>query len=357
MQIKNHILRILNNRNFVVLICLFLIAVIAIIVKVKVLYLWDNNTKTQDIYYSWLEGKRILVGENPYARILAGNMRDNNKYATYFPLFYWLSALTQLLGFKEYSVWISIWQPIFLMFDIGIAGLIFYQFSQQKLLIFGFFTASFWLFNRWTLYVNSVAHLDFIPIFFLILSLMMFQKNKYTSFILFGLSLSFKQIAIFILPIYLIWAWQSSESNKLKNTLIAILLILSIPAITSLPFILWNAEGFFRSILFSATRKPDLGHISAASLDALIGLKIPYFIGIIAKLPMFFLMILVYLSAIKRQIDIYTSVLLAMSVFVDFNSVLFLQYFCWIVPFIPLAILEMIATNRKNNKLKEVIRS
>ena len=76
-----------------------------------------------------------------------------------------------------------------------------------------------------------------------------------------------------------------------------------------------------------------------------------------AKLPMFFLMGLVFLIAIKRQIGIYTSTLLTMSVFVDFNSVLFLQYFCWIVPFIPLAICEMIATNRQNNNLKEIIGS
>lgn len=351
MQSENHILRILNNRSFVALMCLFLIAVVGIIVKVKVLHFWENNTEGQDIYYSWIEGKRIIAGENPYARVLAGNMRDNDKYATYFPSLYWLSALTQLLGFKEYSVWISIWQPIFLMFDIGIAGLIFYQFSQQRLLILGLFTALFWLFNRWTLYVNGVAHLDFIPIFFLILSLMLFQKNKYISFILFGLSLSFKQIAIFVLPLYLIWGWQSSEGNKLKDILIAVLLILSIPVITSLPFIVWNSEGFFKSILFSATRKPDT-HLSAASLDALIGLKIPDFIGIRAKLPMLFLMILVFLSAMKRQIGIYASVLLIMSVFVNFNSVLFLQYFSWVVPFILLAILEMIATNRQNNSLK-----
>ncbi len=355
MQIKNHILRIVSNRNIVAIICLFLIAILGIIVKVKVLNIWDNNTEGQDIYYSWLEGKRLLAGENPYARVLAGNMRDNDKYATYFPSIYWLSALTQLLGFKEYSVWISIWQPIFLIFDIGIATLIFYQFCQQKFLNFGMFAALFWLFNRWTLYVNRVAHLDFIPIFFLILSLMMFQKNKYRSFILFGLSLSFKQIAIFVLPLYLIWVWQSSEGNKFKDTLIAVLLIISISMITSLPFIVWNAEGLLKSILFSATRKPDLGHINAASLDALIGLNFPDFIGIRAKIPMLFLMILVFFSAGKRQIGVYTSVLLIMSVFIDFNSVLFLQYFCWVVPFIPLAILEMNATIRQNNNFKEVI--
>ena len=351
MLVKNYILGLLNNKKIVTLLCLTLIAIVGIVVKVKVLHIWDYNTGEEDIYYTWLEGKRILNGENPYARILVGNMRDNDKYATYFPLFYWLSALIQVLGFKDYSVWISIWRPIFLLFDIGIASLIFYLFSQARLLIFGLLAAFIWLFNRWTLYINVVTHLDFIPVFFLILSLIMLRKNKNIAFVLFSLSLSFKQIAIFLLPLYLIWAWQSSEDNKLKDVTTAILLILSIPAITSLPFIVWNAEGFIKSILFSATRKPDLGHVGAASLDTLIGKKNLDFIGIRAKLPMFFLMGLVYIIASKRQIGIYTSVLLTMSVFVDFNSVLFLQYFGWLIPFIPLSIWEMITINRQNNKL------
>ena len=345
MSIKNHILRLLNNRKFVALICLFLIAVVGIVVNIKVLHFWDYNTEGNDIYYSWLEGKRILAGENPYARVLAENMRDNDKYATYFPLFYWLSASTQLLGFKDYSAWISFWRPIFLMFNLGIASLLFYHLYQNSFLNLGLFASLFWLLNRWTLNINRSSNLEFIPIFFGLLSLMILRKNKYISFLIFGLSLSFKQITIFLLPLYLIWAWQSSEGNKFKDTLIAVLLILSIPAITSLPFIVWNAEGFFKSILFSATRNPA-GHVNALSLDAWIKLSIPEFIGLRAKLPMLGLMSLVFISFMKRQIGIYASVLLIMSVFVDFNSVIFNQYFCWVVPFIPLSICEMIATNK-----------
>ena len=343
----------LNYRNIIAIICLFLIAFVGIVINIKLLNLWDYNTKEEDIYYTFIEGKRILAGENPYARVLTGDMRDNDKYATYFPLFYLLSALTQLLGFQEYSAWISLWRPIFLMFYIGIAGLIFYKLYKNRLLTIGLFAALFWLFNRWTLHVSKIAHLEFISIFFLLLSLIIFPKNKYISLILFSLSLAFKQIAIFLLPLYLIWVWQSSEDNQLKDTLIALLLILSIPVITSLPFISWNAEGFFKSILFSATRNPSVS-FKAMSLDALIGLKIPEFVGIKAKLPMLFMMSLVFLSAIKRQIGIYTSVLLIMSVFVDFNSVLFSQYLCWIVPFIPLVICDTIHNNMQNYRLNKI---
>src|SRR5690242_5186208 len=51
-----------------------------------------------DIYYNWVEGRNILSGQNPYARILSSDMRVNKKYPTYFPLIYFLSTVSQKLG-------------------------------------------------------------------------------------------------------------------------------------------------------------------------------------------------------------------------------------------------------------------
>ncbi|NEO99678.1 MAG: hypothetical protein F6K58_13565 [Symploca sp. SIO2E9] len=345
MQIEPGIIKLLKNQKFVGFTCLLIITLVGIGVVFSI-QLWDYNTEQEDIYYIWLEGKRILSGENPYARILSGDMRDNDKYATYFPLFYLLSALTQLLGFKEYSTWVYLWRHIFQVFNLGISHLIFYQFYKNKILILGLFASFFWYLNRWTIHVNQIAHIDFVSIFFLLLSLAIIDKYKYLSFLFFGLSLSLKQIAIFLLPLYLIWAWQESEKDKLERTVKSLLLILVIPLVTSLPFIIWNAEGFFKSIIFSATRSPA-GHLGVPSIDELIGLVIPEFVGIKAKLPMLLIMSLVFIGAIKRQIGIYTSVLLTMVVFVDFNSVLFRQYLCWVVPFIPLAICDRIFTNKQ----------
>ncbi len=55
---------------------------------------------------------------------------------------------------------------------------------------------------------------------------------------------------------------------------------------------------------------------------------------------MFGLLFLVYLGMFRRRMGIYISVLLTMAVFWGFNSVLFRQYICWIVPFIPLALCD-----------------
>ena len=69
----------------IALLCLLAILLAGAAVNMR---LWKTDTKGEDIYYAWVEGGRILNGENPYGRVLAGNMRDNDKYATYFPVFY-----------------------------------------------------------------------------------------------------------------------------------------------------------------------------------------------------------------------------------------------------------------------------
>ena len=64
---------------------------------------WGLESTEYDVYYSWVEGARLLEGENPYATILEGDMLENQKYATYFPLFYLLSAVSQLIGLRAYA--------------------------------------------------------------------------------------------------------------------------------------------------------------------------------------------------------------------------------------------------------------
>ncbi len=353
MQRFNNIFSSRNKQKYLAILCIIIIVAFGIFVHTR-LWIYDTTQvgKEEDIYYVWLEGKRLLSVENPYARILSGNLRQNQKYATYFPLFYIMSYLTQLLGFKDYSNWLFLWRHIFLVFNFGIASILFYTFYQHNRLLIAFFSATFWLFNRWTIYITKVAQIDFLPILFLIISLLLFNKNKWSSLLLFSLSLATKQIAIFLVPLYLIWIWQSADRKKSKEVLIALVVIFSIPLLTSLPFIFWNAEGFFKSILFSTTRNPE-AHVNAPSIDAYIERAVPQFVGIKAKIPMLFLMALVYFSALQRQLGRYLSSLVTMVVFTDFNSVLFLQYMGWVTPLIPLAICDLMHNKQTNrNGLK-----
>jgi len=88
----------------IVISCLLAILAAGAIAHIQ---LWNPETKGEDVYYVWVEGSRLVSGEDPCARILSGNMRENDKYATYFPGFYGLSALMQAAGLRDYEVWIA----------------------------------------------------------------------------------------------------------------------------------------------------------------------------------------------------------------------------------------------------------
>ncbi len=296
--------------------------------------LWTKQKKHEDIYYAWVEGGRILNGENPYAKVLDGDMRTNQKYATYFPVFYELSALSQWAGLRDYDSWLAFWRVVFLFFYLAIAGVLFSFVYLRAGLPGALFAAAFWMFSRWPLYVSQVSHLDFLPIFFLLLSLLLFRQNRGASLLLYGLSLGLKQLAIFLGPLYLIWIWQEAKTDRLKQVLGGLLTIISVPLAASLPFLVWNAEGFFKSVLFSVTRNPN-NHFRAASVNEVMGC-----FGPLARLPMLLLLLLVYTLAAKRTIGPFTACLFITAVFLDFSPVLFGQYLAWLVPLIPLAMCD-----------------
>lgn len=298
----------------------------------------------EDIFYIWLEGKRIVMGENPYARILAGDMRVNDKYATYFPLAYLFSALTQKLGLLEFSGWLYLWRPLSYLFHMGIVALVWRYFYIRRLAILGLAAALILVGGRWSIYVVRVHHLEFAAIFFLLLSLVLLDRQKKLGLLAFGLSLSIKQIAIFLLPLYLIHLWLNNQNDKhrVRDLGLNLLTILSIPLLTSLPFLIWNAEGFFRSILFSATRLGSLHIDGAPSLDVIAAQRFAWMVGFKAKLPMLLPMAIIYLSCWREKTSLLVSSAMVMMVFLYFNSVLFLQYFLWPLCLILVALVEQV---------------
>jgi hypothetical protein len=325
------VLASIDGKRRAVLLCLPLLLMACVLVSIP---LWKGDAVGTDIYYNWIDGRRILSGENPYARVLAGNMLDNKKYTTYFPVFIVLSWLTQVLGLREFPQWVAFWRVIFLVFNLGIAAAIFYLLYRRQHYGAALFGALFWIFNRWVLYVVTIAHLDFIAIFLLIASLGLFQKHRRWALLLLSLSLGVKQIAVFVVPLYLIWTWQTTERNRSREVLLAAVVIASVPIVTSLPFIAWNAEGFAKSIIFSITRVFDASY-AEPSVDVLLGWR-----GFPARLPMLGLMVLLYSIAWRRKIGMYTSVLFVMATFIAFSTVLFRQYLSWVVPFIPLVVCD-----------------
>ncbi|MBG7609790.1 MAG: hypothetical protein IZT55_02875, partial [Anaerolineae bacterium] len=241
----------------------------------------------QDIFIVYLEGDNLQHGKNPYDSILAyeADTQWNHQNAAYLPIFYYLSWITHEVGLEDFIQWLSLWRIVFLIANLAIAYLLFYiSYHRYNSTTWAVFASLFWLFNRWTLHMTMIYHIDFIAIFFFILSLSLWPKHHRSSLLAFGISLGVKQIAIFMIPLYLIWIWKSKEDMPVNHLVKSTIMLLSIPLLVSLPFLIWNAESFIRSILISAARVSE-SHFGVPSFDTLIGLT-----GIPAKLPMLILM-------------------------------------------------------------------
>lgn len=291
----------------------------------------------QDIYYSFVEGQRLIHGQNPYERVLTGDMRVNAKYATYFPVFYELSFVSQKLGLATFESWFAFWSVLFLAFEFAIAVLLFWAFAQRSVPWIGLFAAAFWLFDRWTLQVIEIGQLDFMPIFFLLLSLMLFPRHRWLSLFLFGLSLGLKQIAIFLTPLYLIWVWQSSEEQRVRDLLLSAAAIASVTLLASIPFLIWDARAFILSVLFSVTRDSSQATSLAPALGAFAGNN-----PLLSRIAMLALMLLLFLFAWRMPRVRYVFAFLVMLVFVCFNPVLYVQYYVWVDPLAPLVVCDVI---------------
>ena len=322
---------------------LWLFVIVAVLLTVYAavrvnLRFWSIDTVGYDTYYSWVEGRRILRGQNPYERILHGSMEENNKYATYFPLFYEASALVQHFGLRQYHEWIGFWRYIFLLCNLAVGLLLGAILQSRKTWALALLGMAFWYFNRWTLNTSESAALDFIPILLMVLSLTLFSRHRRTSLLLYSFSLAIKQIAIFLVPLYLIWEFQQTRS--IRKTILAGLWIASIPLLVSIPFLVWNAEGFFKSIAFSGTRAA-LNHFGAASVDDILNLE-----GLIARLPLLIMLCAAYLAAWHKTTGRYGSAMMVMAIFIAFNSVLFEHYPVWLMPLLPLAVSEWVDPQR-----------
>lgn len=336
----NHKIRIwFQERGLFLLVGIMALAIALIAVRVNLRF-WSLDTVGSDTYYSWIEGRRILDGRNPYERILHGNMEENEKYSTYFPLFYEASALVQDMGIRQYQAWIDFWRYFFLAGNIATGLALCAIIFSRRTWALALLAMPFWYFNRWTLSASATVALDFIPIFLMVLSLGMFERYRKTSLLLFSFSLAIKQIAIFLAPLYLVWEYQQSRS--IKKTVIAGLLIMSIPLLSSIPFLLWNAEGFVKSIAFSATRTA-LNHFGAESIDSILNLN-----GLLARLPFLIMLCAGYFTAFQKAMGRYGSAMLVMGIFIAFNSILFLHYPAWLMPLLPLAASEWLNSTEEH---------
>jgi uncharacterized membrane protein len=313
-------------RNWRPLLAAGLVAVLASFVLPRVLQTHLPGP-SDDIYWVWWHGDSIAKGENPYARIVGQDMFKNRKYPTYFPTVPLIIALQQKLAPSTFKEWAAIYRQVLVWFHIAVGVLLFMIAYRRAGTIAALFASSFWLFNRWSLVILRIAHLDTPAVFFLLLALCLLGSRPRAAHVSLGLSLAIKQMAICLLPLFVIRSVQEGHKGSVREAAGTAATILLLPALMSVPFLVWNFEGFVRSMFFSATRQAG-SHIPLAdSVDVLMG-----WAGFEARLLMLGLMAAVYWCYSKRTIEFSASALLIMACFLHFNPVLFQQYFVWLVP-------------------------
>jgi len=302
-----------------------------------------KDAKGEDIYYIYIEGQRLLKGENPYSRVHESDMLSNDKYATYFPLFYVMGAGMQMAGLKEYRPWLLAWRIMNLIVFLALCYFV-VEFCYSRLGWIGTLTLGLiWQFNTFTLMVMKIAHIDFLALLFIVWSLLELGKRERLALLLFGISLAFKQIGIFMIPLYLVHFWMKANGNW-KYLINRTLWMALIPFILSLPFLIWDGSGYLKSVLFSATRGLD-NHFGTIALEKVLHIE-----GLIAKIPMLLTMLLVVYMYYQRKVGIYMCSFLIFAVFVGMNSVLFRQYLVWPIIFIPFMVAELNAKFALNPK-------
>jgi len=296
-----------------------------------------------DIYYIWRDGVRLADGVNPYAYDRPTSPEERStKHPSYLPLFYLAVAGVYKLGVREYATWLALWHAVRIAAHVAIAIVLYLAGRRAGRPLLGLFGAVFWSLNRWTLYTVRSGGLDPLALLFLLLSLECFGRGRRLAYLLLGTSLAVKHVALLVAPLYLVWTWQDPDMlcrrERWTRTARASLWIAVIPLAVSLPFLWWHPGAFVRSILSSVTR-PDRGYGHVSAVGSLLGLR-----GGVARIPLVLVASLILLVAAYRQvIGHYTTVLLMFTVFTDFNTVLFPQYFVWAIPFIVLAAMERAA--------------
>jgi hypothetical protein len=331
--------RSITAESRIVIALAVVLTVLAGYIHVQMWFPHDN--RKEDIYYSWQEGQRLLLGVNPYERILEGDMLAIKKCPTYLPLFYLLSGLSEKMGWREYGDYLRFWRPIFLAAMIATGLAMFGAILLRGSPVLALLSLALWYFGRWTLYVTVVTNFDFLPISLVVLSLAVWKRCPWGAALLFGISLGLKQIAVFVAPLYLIWAWRETPGLSNRRRLTVVLALVAVPLLLSIPFLLWNAEGYIKSIAYSGLREDYGAFPFASSIDYIMRWE-----GAFSRLPLLLVLLAVYAGAAMRRLTPWRAACLAMLAFVAFNRTLFYQYLCWTVPLTMLALAE---TNEGND--------
>lgn len=319
-----------------------LVVVLHVIVWLK----GATHVLSGDAHDIWQEGVRIFQGQDPYARMLTGDMLHNDNYPTYLPLMYLFSAALNLLGIRSFEGFLAIWRPLSLVCHMGIGVLVYRAFRQRQTSMTGLVAAALVFFSRWSMYLVESAQLEFATIFSFMLAVALLARFPRRAGLLMGLSLSIKFIGILLLPLLLLRRERqtnamadahrpspSSASFQRSSMLRLSFWVLLLPLLISLPFLIWNPGAFVESLAFSITRLPA-GHPETGEAPvALFGL-----IGV--RMLMGLLVALGWWLYAKGRLAFWSASCVCLLAYTQLNPVVFTQYYLWLLVAVLMALAE-----------------
>lgn len=329
------------------------IEIVAFLITGSLLYKVDFSIDTDpyfyykkhDIYYEYQAAKQLQEGENPYNRILEGNMIENDKYATQLPFYFYFLAFIGKISKNNFSEFLENFRLILFCFHLAGGVFIYLLFRYINKLFIGYCAAVFYMFNVWSL--NSFMYLkqDMIAIALLIMSFYFFRNKTYRwiSYVLFGLSLGIKHVGIFVFPMYFTPIFFKEDSFKRFS--LNILLLLSTILIPSTPLLIDNSLSFVNSMLFSLTRSPHSSEIIYGYSELLVKYNPSFNTGtlfqqLLPRLPLFIASILCLSLLLLRRIPLSTYFFFSILVFAIFNPVIYPQYITWVTPMAMISLVD-----------------
>ncbi len=331
------------------------VLVLTTLLLYKVDYSLDKESEyyygENDIYFEYQAAKQLQKGNNPYNRILEGNMIENDKSATQLPLYFYTLAYIRQISDNEFGEFLDNYRIVIFLAHILGGFLIYLFFRKINKRFFGLCAALFYMFNVWSL--NSFLNLkqDMPAIALLLLSLYFLKNSKYRwlSYIFYGLSLGIKHIGIFIAPLYFTPLFFKEDSFK-KFSLNFFLLMLTI-FIPSASLFFDNPLSFINSMLFSLTRSPLDTEITYGYNELLVQYNPSFNTGtlfqqLLPRLPLLIASLLTFVLLILRIIPKTTYAFLAILVFSIFNPIIFPQYMTWVTPLSMVAFTDLLGAKK-----------
>jgi hypothetical protein len=329
-----------NKQRVVEMLAIAAIFLITIIVNATN-YVSPANLQQSDIHYEWSQAVELSKGINPYAQVLSGNLLQNNKYATLFPLYYYFLLGFAALTHCSFAGFAPLYWSALQIFEFVAFLFIYLPFRKYKAV--GLVGGAFFMLNRWTLLDVSMLKQDVISVALLLAALYFIDKKTRLAFFLYGLSLGIKHLGILILPIFLL-PMLNSKRSALDRLLDAGALLAPI-LLPAIPFLLQNPKALVTSIFFSATRAGQTS-VSTVSNTGFENLLVHYkllsqttpglnlILLLLPRLPVVLFICAAIILFITKKITQPQYILFTVISFLALNPVYFDQYFVWLIPFV-----------------------